>query len=368
MTMTSEKQNENHSEERSHYPEKYEHVFEYHAPQGLEPVRLDVYLTTIIKNATRSRVQAAIDAESVMVNGKKAKASQKVQPHDHIVCHVMRRPPIELVPENIPLDIVYEDESLLVVNKPAGMVVHPAHGNRFGTLVNAVLYHLGQRESVMIADEEEIEEGEVNEGELFDSDAIRPGIVHRIDKDTSGILVIGKTPDATEKLSRQFAERTAKRTYHALVWGIVKENEGSIDAEIGRSPRDRKLFAVVQKGGKHAVTDYKVLARYDFLSLLQLNLRTGRTHQIRVHCSHLHHPLLGDAPYGGATLAYGGIKGHHRSVAHRCLEMMQRQALHATSLAFTHPRTGKWMEFNSELPEDFKQVLHLAEELHKGSA
>lgn len=353
--------------EQTHYPEKREEVFEYHAPAGIEPVRLDVYLALIIKGATRTKVQLAIDAGNITVNGKKSKASYKVQPHDHIICRVMKRPPIELLPENIPLDIVYEDADVLVVNKPAGMVVHPAHGNRYGTLVNAVLYHLGQRNAVLIADEEDMEDAEFEEGALFDSDAIRPGIVHRLDKDTSGILVIGKNPEASEKLSRQFADRTSKRTYHAIVWGIVKENEGTIDTEIGRSTRDRKLFAVVPKGGKHAITDYKTLARYDFLSLVQLNLRTGRTHQIRVHCAHMKHPLLGDTAYGGGSLAYGGIRAQHRSTAHRVLELMPRQALHATSLGFRHPRTGEWMEFTSDFPADFQTVLSITKELHEKS-
>ncbi|MBL7999950.1 MAG: RluA family pseudouridine synthase, partial [Candidatus Kapabacteria bacterium] len=313
-----------------HYPPKEETVFEYVAPSGTVPLRLDVFLTNAIKNATRNKVQTVIDDGLVTVNGKVGKASYKVQPNDVVLCRVMKRPPIELLPENIPLDIVFEDADVLVVNKPAGMVVHPAHGNRYGTLVNAVLYHLGARESVMIAESDELEDGDTDEGEVFDSDEIRPGIVHRIDKDTSGILVIGKNPVATEKLSRQFAERTAKRVYHALVWGIMKDDSATIDTLIDRSPRDRKIYAVSKTTGKSAITDYTVLSRYDFLTLVQLSLRTGRTHQIRVHCSSIHHPLLGDMAYGGASVAYGGVKAQHRHLAHRCLELMPRQALHAT--------------------------------------
>ncbi len=351
-------------DERSHYPAKREEVMEFRAGQGLEPTRIDVYLCTLIKNATRSKVQTAIDAQNVSVNGKVVKSSYKVQPGDLIVCRVLKRPPIELVPENISLDIVYEDDDVLVVNKAAGMVVHPAHGNRYGTLVNAVLYHMGQRESIVIEESEEGEDAEMESGELLDTDALRPGIVHRIDKDTSGILVVGKNPHATEQLSQQFAQRTAKRVYHALVWGIVKSDESTIDLPLARSPKDRKVFCVNEKEGKSAITDYKVLARYDFLTLLELRLRTGRTHQIRVHCSHMHHPLLGDAAYGGAALVYGGIRAQHTTSARRCLDLMPRQALHATSLGFTHPKTGEWMEFTSELPEDFKSVLKLVEGLH----
>ncbi len=355
------------NDERTHYPEKREEQVEFHAGHGLEPIRLDVYLCTLIKNATRSKVQAAIAADRVSVNGKIAKASYKVQPGDHIVCRILKRPPIELLPENIPLDIVYEDDDLMVVNKPAGMVVHPAHGNRYGTLVNAVLYHMGQRESIVIEQEDDSDDGEMDSGELLDSNALRPGIVHRIDKDTSGILVVGKNPQATEHLSSQFAKRTAKRVYHALVWGIVKSDEATIDLPIARSPKDRKVFCVNEKEGKSAITDYKVLARYDFLTLLELRLKTGRTHQIRVHCSHIHHPLLGDAAYGGAALVYGGIRAQHTTSARRCLELMPRQALHASSLAFTHPKTGTWMEFHSEWPSDFQAVVELAAKLHEKS-
>ncbi len=352
---------------RTHYPEKQEQVVEFHVGAGAEVQRIDVYLCSVIRNATRTKVQTAIDGGNVLVNGKVIKSSYKIQPGDHIVCTVLRRPPIELVPENIPLNIVYEDDDLMVINKPAGMVVHPAHGNRYGTLVNALLYHMGQRESIVVEEENESEEAELDDASVLDNYALRPGIVHRIDKDTSGILVVGKNPHATEQLSAQFARRTAKRVYHALVWGLVKEDSITIDAPLARSPRDRKIFCVNPTEGKSAITDLTVLERYDFLSMVELRLRTGRTHQIRVHCSHLHHPLLGDTAYGGNVLHYGGIRAQHRTAAHRCLELMQRQALHATSLGFQHPTTGVWMEFTSELPEDFSAVLSLVRELHAKS-
>lgn len=350
--------------EDRNYPAHKEVVFEFTLQPKADPLRVDVFLTNMIAKATRNKVQEAIAEGLVTVNGKVVKANRKVQPGDVVHCKVLRRPPIELVPENIPLDIVFEDDHVLVVHKPAGMVVHPAHGNRYGTLVNAVLYHLGERSTVLIADEQELEEGEATEGELFDSNEIRPGIVHRIDKDTSGILVIGKTPAATEHLSRQFFERTSKRVYHALVWGIVKEDEGTIDKPIGRSSKDRKLFAVSEKHGKHAVTDYKVLARFNYCTLLELSLRTGRTHQIRVHCAHLHHPLLSDAAYGGNSLVYGGIRSHHKTLAQKTLDTIPRQALHATSLGFTHPHTGEWMQFTSSYPVDFQAALDLVTEIH----
>ncbi len=354
-------------DERTHYPAKREEVVEFRAGHGVEPTRLDVYLSTQIKNATRSKVQIAVEADRVSVNGKIVKSSYKVQPGDLIVCRILKRPPIELLPENIPLDIVYEDDDVLVVNKPAGMVVHPAHGNRYGTLVNAVLYHMGQRESIVLEDEDEQDEAELDHGELLDSNALRPGIVHRIDKDTSGILVVGKNPMATEDLSAQFAKRTAKRVYHALVWGLVKNDEETIDLAIARSPKDRKVFCVNEKEGKSAITDYKVLARYDFLTKLELRLRTGRTHQIRVHCANMHHPLLGDSAYGGDALVYGGIRAQHTTTARRCLELMPRQALHASSLGFKHPRSGEWMDFHSELPADFQAVIELVSKLHAQS-
>ncbi len=369
------------------YPDRIEHTYTFTIAHGQTPQRVDAYLTEVIPNATRTKVQHAIESGAVLVNGQPTKGSRKVQPHDVIVVRVMKLPPLELIPENIPLDILYEDDTVLVVNKPAGMVTHPGFGNRYGTLVNAVLWHLGAREALPLntlhsshdvdnevddevdneeADnEDEPEDGlttlyeQHNEGALYASDAVRPGIVHRLDKDTSGILVVSKDANAHPRLAEQFAKRTAKREYWALVWGVVQDDAGTIEGDIGRSPRDRKLFAVVNKGGKHAVTDYEVVERFDYCTLLALRLRTGRTHQIRVHCAHRYHPLVGDPQYGGNAVVYGGHNPAFRRRAETCLHILQRQALHARMLGFRHPKSSAWMEFCSPLPDDMERVLAL---------
>jgi 23S rRNA pseudouridine1911/1915/1917 synthase len=369
------------------YPDRIEHTYTFTIAHGQTPQRMDAYLAEVIPNATRTKVQHAIESGAVLLNGHPTKASRKVQPHDVIVVRVMKLPPLELVPEELPLDILYEDDTVLVVNKAAGMVTHPGFGNRYGTLVNAVLWHLGAREALPLnalhalsgtddddADDadEESEDGHdltdhhsttlhepLNEGALYASDAVRPGIVHRLDKDTSGILVVSKDVNAHPRLAEQFAKRTAKREYWALVWGSVKDDAGMIEGDIGRSPRDRKLFAVVNKGGKHAATDYEVVERFEYCTLLALRLRTGRTHQIRVHCAHRHHPLVGDPQYGGNTVVYGGHNSAFRRKAEECLHILQRQALHARMLGFRHPKSGNWMEFFSPLPNDMEKVLAL---------
>jgi 23S rRNA pseudouridine1911/1915/1917 synthase len=342
------------------YPPLQEQHVELTVPPGQQPQRIDVYLTHVLPHVTRTRVQEAIDAGAVQVNGRPTKSSYKIQPGDRIVCRILRRPPIELVPEPIPLDILYEDDDVLVINKPAGMVVHPAHGNRCGTLVNAVLYHLGVRERIVIADADDDDD---DEELLLASPALRPGIVHRLDKDTSGVMVVAKNEDASQQLSRQFAERRVHRLYQAYVWGIIGDDSGTIDAPIGRSPRNRKLFAVVERGGKSAVTTFRVLARYPFATQLELKLLTGRTHQIRVHMAHIGHPLIGDASYGGAALAYGGLhRSTLRSIAQQCVDTVSRQALHAAVLGFYHPRTRQYLEFSSPLPGDLQE---LEQKLHQ---
>jgi 23S rRNA pseudouridine1911/1915/1917 synthase len=372
------------------YPPYVERTFIFDVPAKQTPMRLDVFLTEYIANATRSKVQTAIDAGNVSVNGVIAgKASRKVLPLDHIECRVMKPPPLTLVPEAIPLEICYEDDAVLVINKPAGMVTHPGFGNRYGTLVNAVLYHLGVREAIPLEasndevfdDERSTDEGEEHtdtddeelappffapsgsESSLYSQDSVRPGIVHRLDKDTSGILVVSKEIACHAKLSKQFADRTAKRQYYALVWGKVKEDVGIIEGNIGRSSRDRKIMSVVAQGGKYACTEYEVIERFGACTLLALKLRTGRTHQIRVHCTSIHHPLVGDEAYGGLQPNISGGNSNSAAIRHHVTALLQaipRQALHARTLGFTHPVNGSWMEFAAELPADFAAALEIA--------
>jgi len=340
----------------TNYPPLEEQCIELVVPPGQKAVRLDVYLANAIRHATRTRIQEAIAAGMVTIEGRTAKASAKVQPGDRIRCRILRRPPIELIPEPIPLEILYEDSDVLVVNKSAGMVVHPAHGNRTGTLVNAVLFHLGVRERITIADGDDFDEE--TESIVLASSLVRPGIVHRLDKDTSGVLVVAKHEHASEVLSRQFAQRRVHRLYHGFVWGIVRTDSGIIDAPIGRSPRNRKLFAVRDRDGKQAVTTYRVLERYSFATLVELKLHTGRTHQIRVHMAHIRHPLIGDSAYGGVGIPSiaGLMSSSVRARASACLQILKRQALHASVLGFYHPRTGTYMEFTSPLPEDLQSL------------
>lgn len=345
-----------HDTTKDNYPDYIEAIFEFDIPTGQIPMRLDVFLTNSIRNATRTKVQNAIDAQAVLVNNKIKKASYKILPKDKIICKLMKPPPMELVPENITLDIAYEDDTLLVVNKPAGMVTHPGFGNRFGTLVNAVLYHLGQRESISI---EINDEDESNETKVFASQDIRPGIVHRLDKNTSGLLVIAKNSFDHSKLADQFHDRTIERFYYTLVWGNLKEDEGHFEGNIARSPRDRKLFTVVKKGGKTAYTNFWVLERFDFMTLVKIKLQTGRTHQIRVHFSFNNHPVFGDEDYGGRAILFGGSNKKNRDVAEKCLKIANRQMLHAKVLGFSHPETKERLRFESELPDDFAEVLSI---------
>lgn len=359
-------------DEKNNYPDYILKEFKFKVAKGQSPERIDTYLTKYIYNATRNRIQKAIEDGNISVNGVIAKASRKVQPNDEIICHIMKAPPIELLPENIPLDILFEDEYLLIVNKPAGMCTHPGFGHRYGTLVNAVLYHLGMRHSIIvesdeIEDEEEDELDELedsDDGKIFASDSVRPGIVHRLDKDTSGILVIAKNPEVHANLSSQFAARTTEREYNALVWGKIKEDEGSITGDIGRSSRDRKLFSVVKKGGKYAKTDFTVLDRFSFVTLVKLKLHTGRTHQIRVHLNHINHTVFGDPAYGGDKNLYNGTPEINK-IAEKCLKSVNRQLLHARTLGFTHPVTKKFMKFESKLPDDFLNVIKLINDFEK---
>jgi len=352
------------------YPDYVEKVIELIVSKGQEPIRLDVYITNAIANATRNKVQQAIDDGQVTVNKIPRKGSYKIKPGDSITCVFMRPPPLELLPEDIPLDIIYEDEYLLVINKPAGLVVHPGFGNRYGTLVNAVLWHIGYREAIPLAefsDENEEEEESLPTDDFLhavvtNDDMLRPGIVHRLDKDTSGLMVVSKQSSITPHLTKQFADRTVQREYIALAWGIVKKDHDIIENQLAPSPRNRKVFTVVSKGGKMAKTEYKARSRGPFATLLQLKLHTGRTHQIRIHCAHMHHPLIGDASYGGNVIAYSGLQSHIvKAKAQECINSMQRQALHARMLGFQHPITQQQLLFIQPPPSDFISVAELAE-------
>ncbi|MFC2130197.1 RluA family pseudouridine synthase [Bacteroidota bacterium] len=344
----------------SNYPELIETIFEFDVSPGQLPDRLDVFLTNSIKNATRTKVQKAIDGACVTINGKVAKASKKIQPNDKIICKIMKSPPIKLIPENIPLNVLYEDDDVLIINKNAGIVTHPGYGNRSGTIVNAVLYHLGRRDTITIEFDEDSEvEGDFDEGKVYASDEIRPGIVHRLDKETSGILVIAKDSNLHPILAEQFADRTIERFYYAIVWGDIKNDSGTVTGDIGRNPRNRKLFSVVKKGGKKAKTEYWVLERFGYATLVKIKLHTGRTHQIRVHFSYNKHPLVGDSDYGGDNIVYGGSNPTIKKAAVQCLKTAKRQMLHAKVLGFDHPVSCERMIFESDLPEDFQKVLEV---------
>lgn len=308
---------------------------------GQSLLRIDKFLSNRINNASRSRLQSAAEAGNILVNNVSVKPNYRVKPLDEIVV-VMDYPKHELkiIPEEIPLNIVYEDEHLIVVNKPAGLVVHPGHGNYTGTLVNALAWYF-------------------RDLPLFNSEDPRPGLVHRIDKDTSGLLVVAKTEQARNKLALQFFEKTTERLYQALVWGNVKENEGTITGNIGRSLKNRQVFTVFPEGefGKHAVTHYKVLKRIGYVSLVECRLETGRTHQIRVHMKHINHPLFNDANYGGDQILKGTTFTKYRQFIQNCFKILPRQALHAKTLGFLHPASGKMMQFDSNLPEDMATVI-----------
>jgi 23S rRNA pseudouridine1911/1915/1917 synthase len=307
----------------------------FDVPAGQSRIRLDVYLTRMVENATRAKVQSAIGSGMVLVNGRARRPSYAVQPGDVIEVTLPRPPTPDVVPEDIPLDIVYEDDDVLVVNKPAGMVTHPAYGNYSGTLVNALLYHVAS---------------------LSGGTPGRPGIVHRLDKDTSGLLIVAKTDHAHAFLARQFADHSIEREYQAIVWGRMRSPRGTIEAALARSKRDRKKVAVAADG-KHAVTEYEVLEAFPFLTLLRIHLRTGRTHQIRVHLAHIGHPVFGDPTYGGRNPAWNASEGKRMQQAVNLLKLIPRQALHARTIGFVHPQRGEMMRFSSSLPDDMEQVL-----------
>lgn len=327
-------------EDFSDQQELYEH-YRYVVDPGQSLLRIDKYLSSKLENTSRTRIQNAAEAGNILINSNPVKSNYKVKPGD-IVQIVLPTPPreIELIAQDIPVRIVYEDDDVVVVNKDAGMVVHPAYGNYTGTLVNALMWHF--RDLPLF-----------NEGEL------RPGLVHRIDKNTSGLLVIAKNEISLNRLSRQFFERTTDRKYIALIWGVMDPPKGTITGHVGRNLRDRKIMQVFPDGsqGKPAITHYRTLENFGYISVVECKLETGRTHQIRVHFSHVRHPLFNDDEYGGDQILKGTTFTKYQQFVKNCFRILPRQALHAKSLAFDHPVTGERLSFDSELPADMNQVI-----------
>lgn len=318
----------------------YEH-FRFVADKGQQLLRVDKFLTERLQHSSRNRVQQAAEAGCILVNGKPVKSNYRVKPLD-VVSVVMDRPRYEneILPEDIPLNVVYEDDTVLVVNKPAGLVVHPGHGNYNGTLVNALAWHFKDNSD-------------------YDVNDPRLGLVHRIDKDTSGLLVVAKTPDAKTNLGKQFFNKTTKREYVAVVWGQPDPSEGTVVGNIDRNPKDRLQMAVFPEGdhGKHAVTHYSTIEPLGPVSVIKCVLETGRTHQIRVHMKHIGHPLLNDSRYGGDQILRGERTANYRRFVANCFELCPRQALHARTLGFVHPKTGQEMFFTSEIPDDMASMI-----------
>ncbi|MCB0724986.1 MAG: RluA family pseudouridine synthase [Ignavibacteriae bacterium] len=329
-----------------------ERNYKLSVPEIHEKIRIDKYISRFIEKASRTKVQKAINLGNVTVNGDLVKANYIVKPFDEIDIDLPASEKMDVVPEDIPLDIVFEDEYLLVVNKPAGMITHPAYKNYSGTLVNAVMFHAQKQKDSL---------SNLNGFE-------RAGIVHRIDKDTSGLLVIAKDEDTHRKLSEQFYVHSIEREYNAIVWGIPKEKKGTITGKIGRDPRNRLRMAVIpddEEGGRHAVTHYEVLEQFEFLSLVKLNLETGRTHQIRVHLAKIGCPIIGDETYGGISPKSVRLTTKMKATAKNLLELIPRQALHAKILGFTHPHTGERMVFEAPLPDDMSAVLDRVREIDR---
>ena len=339
--MTDEDINLQDIDELEGEPQLYEH-FRFVMDSGQEPLRIDKYMLEKLQHSSRNRIQRAADAGFVHVNDRPVKRNYRVRPGD-VVTLMLDRPrhDTSIEAEDIPLDVVYEDSQLMVVNKPAGLVVHPGVGNFTGTLVNALAWHL-----------RDVKGYDPNDPEV--------GLVHRIDKDTSGLLVVAKTPDAKTKLGLQFFNKTTHRSYNALVWGNVKDDEGRIEGNIGRDPKDRLRMAVFAPDsgiGKPAVTHYRVIERFGYVTLIECILETGRTHQIRAHMRSIGHPLFADERYGGMEILRGERSASYRAFVQNCFSLCPRQALHARTLGFVHPTTGKQMDFTSEWPEDMRQLI-----------
>ena len=322
--------------------EMFEH-FRFVVDKGQAVIRIDKYLVNCMSNTSRNRIQEAAEAGNILANGKPVKSNYKAKPGD-IITIVLAYPPAEfhIIPQDIPLHIVYEDDDILLVNKQPNLVVHPGFGNFDGTLLNAIAFHMKDNPN-------------------FDPNDSRIGLVHRIDKDTSGLLLIAKTEEAKANLGKQFFDKTTQRRYQTLVWGNVKEDEGTIIGALARDPRDRMLFTVFPEGenpvAKHAVTHYKVLERLGYVTLVECRLETGRTHQIRVHMKHIGHTIFNDERYGGHDVLKGTTAAKYKQYVKNCFEICPRQALHAKTLGFTHPRTGEFMHFESELLDDMQQLI-----------
>lgn len=322
--------------------ELFEH-FRFVVDKGQTIIRIDKYLVNCMSNTSRNRIQEAADAGNILVNGKPVKSNYKAKPYD-VITIVLAYPPneFEIIPQDIPIRIVYEDDDIMLVDKQPNLVVHPGFGNFDGTLLNAIAYHMKDHPD-------------------FDPNDSRIGLVHRIDKDTSGLLLIAKTEEAKSNLGKQFFDKTTQRRYQALVWGTVKENEGTIIGDLARDPRDRMLFTVFPEGenpaAKHAITHYKVLERLAYVTLVECRLETGRTHQIRVHMKHLGHTIFNDERYGGHDVLKGTTASRYKQFVKNCFEICPRQALHAKTLGFVHPRTGEYMHFETELPDDMQQLI-----------
>lgn len=368
------------SEEQEEDQELFEH-YRIVVEKGQQLLRIDKFLMNRTPNATRSKIQQSAENGSILVNGKPVKSNYKVKPFD-VISVVLAHPPreIELIPENIPIDIVFEDDDLIMINKKPGMVVHPGYGNYKGTLVNALVYHFqnlpvsaGRVNPVISFDlgdddedgssakkKEKKKSAKKKADAQLTAPALRPGLVHRLDKNTSGIMVVAKSEIAMVKLAKDFFDRNMDRIYNALVWGDFKEDTGTITGNIGRHPRDRKKMDVLPDDnelGKHAVTHYRVLERFGYVTLVECKLETGRTHQIRVHMEHIGHSLFNDERYGGDRILKGTTFAKYKQFVENCFKMLPRHALHAKSLGFTHPVTGKYIHFDSELPDDMQAVL-----------
>lgn len=329
----------------------YEH-WKMEVDPGQKPVRIDKYLAEKNPYQSRNRIQNAADAGFIHVNGTPVKSNYKVRPGDMITLMLDRpKHDTSIVAEEIPLNVIYEDDQLMVVDKEAGMVVHPGAGNFTGTLINAVAWHM-----------KDVKDFDPNDPEV--------GLVHRIDKDTSGLLVVAKTPEAKTALGRQFFNKTTHRSYNALVWGNLTEDDGRIEGNIGRDPKDRlrmKVFAPDSETGKPAVTHYRVIERYGYTTLLECVLETGRTHQIRAHMKHIGHPLFGDERYGGTEILRGQRSSTYKAFIQNCFALCPRQALHAQTLGFVHPATGRQMDFDSEWPDDFRRLIDKWRNFIKGT-